>query len=260
MNFDEKSMSTDEDTHPIVNFLIGGVQKGGTTALHQMLSQHPDLFLPETKELHFFNQDKHFALNSDDYTLYHAAFDKRLNATLCGEATPAYIYQQNSAHRIKQYNPNMKWIILLRHPVERAYSQWNMQRNRGIEKLSFEAALEAEKSRLETLPANEAKKYAYADRGLYGSQIKTLLKHFDRSQCLFLTSENLLQQSSLCLAQIFDFLEVNFFPISKSKSHTGNYSSHLSSTSLHDLAGPYLKDIADTEQLTGLDLQSWVRR
>ena len=242
---------------PMVNFVVGGVQKAGTTAIYDILSQHPDIYMPATKELHYFDRDNHFTQQHMQYEYYHQHFAKRKPEQLCGEATPAYIYRAQAVERIQSYNPDMKWIVLLRHPVKRAYSQWNMQRSRGIESLSFEEAVAAEPNRQKTLSDTEKHKYAYTARSTYAPQITRLLQHFEKSQCLFLTNESILDDFDSSLTRLMDFLALDAVAIKPAISHKGNYTSTLSDGTLAKLGEQFSQDIADTAAMTGLDLNHW---
>jgi hypothetical protein len=118
-----------------VAFVIAGTQKGGTTALASYLYEHPEIGMPTVKEVHFFDTEDHFASAEVDYAKYHAYFDPAVRKRLLGDATPIYMYWDAAPPRIWQYNPAMKLILLLRNPITRAYSQWNMERERGSDPL-----------------------------------------------------------------------------------------------------------------------------
>src|SRR5688572_4249341 len=110
---------------PRVTFLIAGVQKGGTTALFDYLGDYPDIVLADAKELHFFD-DEAQDWSAPDYGAYNARFSDPAGRP-CGEATPIYTYWPNSLERIAAYNPAMKLVVMLRDPVERAWSHWRME-------------------------------------------------------------------------------------------------------------------------------------
>ena len=103
---------------PLVSFLIAGVQKGGTTALYDYLSDYPDVALSRIKEVHFFD-DEGQDWRRPDYRAYHARFEAPAGRP-CGEATPIYVYWPNALERVAAYNPAMRFIVTLRDPVERA--------------------------------------------------------------------------------------------------------------------------------------------
>ena len=131
-----------------VDFLIAGAQKGGTNTLDFWLRSHPAIAMAERKEVRYFNDDRLHSDGNPDYAYYHAWFARSAFERMTGEASPVYLYWKPTIARIHQYNPAMKFILLLRDPVDRAYSSWNMQRQRGVESRSFEAAVADELPRL----------------------------------------------------------------------------------------------------------------
>ena len=99
------------------DFLGIGTQKGGTTSLHQWLSHHPQVYLPECKEVHYFDLNYNESQN-----WYKRHFENAKRSQKCGEITPFYLFHPSSAKRIKQTIPEIKLIVLLRDPVERVIS------------------------------------------------------------------------------------------------------------------------------------------
>src|ERR1700694_3244384 len=188
-----------------VDFVIGGTQKGGTSALDSFLRQHPEICMPETrKELHFFDREE----DDRDYKKYHANFQPKPNHRLIGEASPIYMYWNTAPQRISNYNPKMKWILVLRNPAERAFSAWNMETKRGAEKLSFKEAIEKEPERCrEALPLQH-RVYSYTDRGLYAHQVRRLFNIFGKDNCLVFLNEELRTNHQQTLRAVFDFLKV----------------------------------------------------
>ena len=142
---DQPASGSQESPARLPTFVIVGAPKSGTTALATFLGHHPDVFVSNPKEPHFFD----------------AAYDKGMAAYLrdhyggwgqesaAGEATPSYLSVPYVAARIHDSLPKAKVIALLRNPVDRAYSAWWMRRARGMEPLSFAAAVGAERNALE---------------------------------------------------------------------------------------------------------------
>ncbi len=130
-----------------VGFLICGTQKGGTTALDAYLREHPEVCMANAKEVHFFNDGPRFSGGDPDYSPYHAYFSPEPAHKVIGEATPIYMYWETAPRRIWEYNPNMKLIVLLRNPIARAFSHWNMETRRSSETLSFIDAIKNEDER-----------------------------------------------------------------------------------------------------------------
>jgi hypothetical protein len=138
---------------PMVNFLICGTQKGGTSALDAYLKEHPQICMAEQKEVHFFDNEDLFRHKKPAYDIYHSAFSPKVSHKLLGEATPIYMYWYSAPLRIWKYNHSMKLIILLRNPIDRAYSHWNMERVRNTDCVSFWEAIQSEQKRCrESLP------------------------------------------------------------------------------------------------------------
>ena len=131
---------------PQVNFLIAGAQKGGTTALFDYLAGFPDIAMPGTKELHFFDCEAQ-DWDAPDYAAYHERFPNPAGRP-CGEATPIYSYWPNSLERIATYNPAMRLILVLRDPVQRAWSHWRMEYARGPETEPFAWCIREGRQRL----------------------------------------------------------------------------------------------------------------
>lgn len=244
---------------PKVNFLIAGAQKAGTTALHSYLSTHSEIHIPNNKELHFFDNEKNFAKSKPHYDVYHKAFSPNGRKKLLGEATPIYMYWDNAPKRIWQYNPNMKLIIILRNPIERAYSHWNMEYSRGNETLGFSEAIHNESARIrEALPLQH-RIYSYIDRGFYCQQIKKLWFYFGKENILILKHETLRQQPEKTLNAVTDFLEIA--PLQNTKHqevHTATYKQNISEADTVYLINLFKHEIASLEQLLSWNCKEWL--
>ncbi|MEZ5404973.1 MAG: sulfotransferase [Verrucomicrobiia bacterium] len=208
-----------------VNFLIVGTQKGGTTALANFLSQHPEICFAPQKEVHFFDSPQF----QDSTTVeewqknYSQAFPNYQNQTLIGEATPIYMYWPQIAQRIHRYNSNMKLIFLLRNPIERAISHYRMESQRGNETLSFGQACFTEPFRLfqdrnNLSETSSLRRHSYLHRGFYRKQVEQFRRLFPDSQILILKNEDLLNHHDIILKKIYHFLAVkddSFIPKSE---------------------------------------------
>ncbi|NOR87088.1 MAG: sulfotransferase [Bacteroidales bacterium] len=201
--------------HQVPHFIIIGAQKGGTSSLFHYLSQHPQLNLPKKKELHFF--DLNYKKGIDWYKSQFPQLSSDSFKT--GEASPYYLFHPHVPQRIYKDFPNTKIIIMLRNPIDRAYSQYMMQKKRKFDSLpSFDEAIAAEPSRLknETLKLLKIPYYksinhqrlSYLARGMYYSQIKRWLKYFPINQFLFIKSEAFFSNSGKELQKVNDFLEI----------------------------------------------------
>src|SRR5439155_25683479 len=136
-----------------------------------------------------------------------------------GEATPYYLFHPLAASRVHQFLPDVKLIVLLRNPVNRAYSHYNHEIRKGTESLSFEEALEKEPARLngETERLNKDPYYyshnhqhfSYLSRGIYIDQLKTWMNYFPKDRFLIIKSEDLLKNTQFELNRIYKFLELD---------------------------------------------------
>lgn len=238
-----------------VDFVIGGTQKGGTSALDSFLRQHPEICMPTTKkELHFFDR----AEENRDYNAYHANFKPERQHRMIGEASPIYMYWETAPARIRNYNPKMKWILALRNPVERAFSAWNMETKRGKEKLSFAEAIEREAERCrEALPLQH-RVYSYVDRGFYAHQVQRVFDIFGRESVLVLLSEELRNEHQKTLRSVFEFLGVDssFVPPEASVFEQ-EYVDKIDNQLRARLLEMFYFDIKELEKLIGRNLSAW---
>ena len=241
-----------------VDFVIGGTQKGGTSALDSFLRQHPQVCMPTTrKELHFFDREE----ENRDYKKYHANFRPKPQHRAIGEASPIYMYWETAPYRIWKYNPKTKWILALRNPVERAFSAWNMEAKRGKEKLSFAEAISKEpERRREALPLQH-RVYSYVDRGFYAHQVRRLFNIFGEENCLVLLSEELRKEHQTTLRRVFAFLGVDssFVPPEASVFEQ-EYSIQIDNQLRSLLIDMFYFDIKELEKMLGRDLSSWYKK
>ncbi|HEY7944924.1 MAG TPA: sulfotransferase domain-containing protein [Casimicrobiaceae bacterium] len=242
-----------------VAFVVAGTQKGGTTALASYLFQHPEIGLPRDKEAHFFDKEHNFASAETDYAGYHANFNPAVRNRLLGDATPIYMYWESAPQRIHDYNPAMKLIMLLRNPVTRAYSHWNMEHARRSDPLPFEQAIRAEPERSgEALPFQH-RKYSYIDRGLYSRQIHRIWRLFPAGQTLILKSEELRHSPQAALARITDFLGVARFPPVRPRSvHARPYEAPMSAGARSYLCEVFAPEVRTLEEMLGWDCADWL--
>ncbi len=242
-----------------VAFLIAGTQKGGTTALNSYLNLHSEISMAESKEVHFFDNEENFVKTEVDYSIYHSFFSTELPYCLFGDATPIYMYWYPAPRRIWEYNPEMKWILILRNPIERAFSHWNMQRDRGWEKLAFLDAVKNERVRYrETLP-NQHRIHSYVDRGFYTEQIRRIWHYFPVEQTLFLKTEELRNKPKNTLNKVYDFLGLERLTHVESKTvHSRKYTSQLTESEKNYLKHVYEFEIKELERMLGWNCSEWL--
>lgn len=242
-----------------VDFLIGGVQKGGTTALFDYLHDVPGLALAPVKEVHFFDNEA-VDWAEPDYGAYHQAFPQG-PAAARGEATPIYIYWPNCLERIARYNPAMKLVFLFRDPAERAWSQWKMEYARGLETEPFAWCIREGRARVADDPDMPGfhRVFSYIERGFYGRQLAHALSLFPREQILCLASNDLKRAPDETVRRVCRFLgaaepDHALGPRVLNVSQAMDYGSTLTPEDLAYMAGLFRDDLAAFEALSGLSL------
>jgi sulfotransferase family protein len=184
-------------------FLIIGAMKGGTSTLARTLAQHPQVFVPRGKEMHFF--DQHFDRGLDWYRSW---FEDAGAATAVGEASPTYLHNDEALSRMAGTLPDARLIAILRDPVDRAYSHYWHNVRRGREPLSFREALEAEPGRRES-PSGRKGVYAYVDQGRYVRQLQKVVMLYPREALLVLVLEEFSRDPVDGLRAVWRFLRVD---------------------------------------------------
>jgi sulfotransferase family protein len=186
------------------NFFVLGVPKCGTTTLHEVLIAHPNIFMTKQKEPRFFDTDTYYNRGFDRYLRDHfrgaAGFKAR------GEATPTYLRSGKARDRIRgDLGKDLRFVVILRDPVKRAWSAYLQECRRGLETETFERALELEPTRLSRDPTCAA----YFLGGLYARQLRVWFEAFPREHFLVLLTEDLAERPAAVARQAFAFLEVD---------------------------------------------------
>lgn len=209
------------------DFVLIGVQKGGTTSLYDFITRHPRIARAARKEIHYFTDYHRFGP-----AWYKSSFPTRWTVRpgmVTGEADTMYMFHREVPGRMRRLLPDVKLIAILRNPVDRAYSHWQMNAHTGElipSKLTFEEALALEKEvwsghdgvRMSTgAKANiwERQVNSYLARGMYADQLEYWFRHYPRERFLVLSTEDLRREPGQVLDKVFDFLGVQSY-------HTGN--------------------------------------
>jgi hypothetical protein len=202
---------------PLPDFLIIGAQKAGTTSLHAYLCEHSRVPAPTKKEVHFFDHEFH---RGTDW--YRAHFQRYEEGTVSGESTPYYLFHPLAPQRAAEVLPDCKLIVLLRNPVDRAFSHHNHERALGYETLDFEQAIEAEPARLageeERLAREPGSRsfahqhHSYLARGRYAGQLERWFESFDRERLLVLGAEDLFTEPGGIVGEAQEFLGLDVEP------------------------------------------------
>jgi hypothetical protein len=202
-------------------FLVIGAPKAGSTAVHQALVLHPQLFLSDPKEPKFFltggrrpsrrdHRGPGDAHSRQEWVWqrerYERLFDAAPPGTLRGESTPFYLWDTAAHLRIEAMIPDVKLIAIIRDPIDRAYSNWTHLRADGLEpEPDFRTACGLEQRRI---AAGHAPFWRYLELGRYGEQLDHLFGVFPRSQVHVLRYRDLIDDQQNSLDAIFAFLGV----------------------------------------------------
>ncbi|HWY40953.1 MAG TPA: sulfotransferase [Chthoniobacterales bacterium] len=249
-----------------LDFIVPGAQKSGTTALHYFLSKHPQISLPDRQELHFFDDEEVFSRAPVDYQILHGNFRSRRKSLLpvrsgfAGEVTPSYLYWKPAMERIRNYNPQIKLVILLRNPIDRAFAHWNMQRFNDREPLDFLDALKEEPRRIAQPLSLESRRFAYVDRGFYSEQLDRVFNFFPRRQVRIIKFEDFRDRKQEALDAIFDFLGAKRLGVARDKDrNVVPYERGMTPEERKYLAEVFAEEIAKLEKMLGWDLAEWKR-
>lgn len=236
-----RSWSSDQRVLP--DFIIIGAQKAGTSSLYSYLIQHPGILPALDKEVHFFDSPSNRSQGLSWYRKYFCTMSEKQKLQtklgylpLTGEATPSLLFDLHAPKFVKQTLPNVKIIVLLRDPVERAFSHYHHNRRfEGREPLSFEEAIEQEPNRTydkmkawqndENYIDVSIGHYAYIQRGFYDEQLNRWFKYFNRDNFCILKSEDFFENPQNKLAKVTSFLDLPNYTFEVSKiSNSGSYS------------------------------------
>ena len=238
-------------------FLCVGAQKAGTTTLHALLSLHPEIYLPQQKELQYFSL--HYA---EGLEWYQNCFAGATSSQCIGEITPYYLFHPYVAERIANDLGKIRIIILLRDPVARTLSHYAHAYRHCFETLPLEQALAMETSRLSgadnVLKLSDGKhqqhqECSYLNRSLYRMQVNRYWECFGRENVLILPCERLFSRPWQVLKKIFAFLNVSM--ISKPpRSMLRAHKNQGVSTRAQDLVQRLRHELTDSYQFASDEL------
>jgi hypothetical protein len=202
----------DASSRPLPAFIIIGEMKCGSTALYEYLMSHSGIARPIQKEIHYYSH--YFCRGLRWYKSHFPTTHEIAAGAVSGEASPSYLFHPKAPERLAETAPDTRVIALLRNPVERAYSHYAYERNRGTEPLdSFEDALAAEARRMERPSLAERSHnrssrriYSYLGRGNYAKHLNRWLEFFSQDQILVLNSEDLRRVPAATVRRVLDWL------------------------------------------------------
>jgi hypothetical protein len=199
------------------NFMIIGAAKSGTSALYRYSRQHPEIYMSQVKETHFFSY-KDAPPNTigpgdsvnqaiTDMATYLTLFEDAGEARAIGEASPTYLYSARAPRLIKEYIPEARLIAILRQPADRAFSAFMHVTRDGREPIAdFAEALKLEEERI---ALNWGPIWHYTKIGFYSEQIRRYYELFEREQIKVYLYDDFSARPIDVLQDIFRFLDVN---------------------------------------------------
>lgn len=207
----------------MIDFLVLGTAKAGTTSLYDLLDRHPATCMSQPKETWYFDGEvTDFSIET--YRERH--FPKRAQGKRLGEVATSYLYCPHVARRIASALPNARLIAVLRDPIARAYSDWWMMHTRGFDPLSFDEAIENNLERLDKgrdlssaadwadhladIRKNGALRYrTYVDYGFYGTQLRRYEDARRDGRLMILQFEKMKRDGLSYLEKVFEFLDLS---------------------------------------------------
>jgi hypothetical protein len=206
------------------DFLIIGAQRSGTSSLFKYLAAHPCVRRAIRKEVSFFS--RWYSKGEDWYrSHFPTSLEVRLlqslraSRILTFEASPSYFYHPHAGGRASQLIPEAKIVVLLRNPIDRAFSDYRHMVRLGYETLSFEEAIEKEAERIQaererlledhSYDSPTFLRFSYYSRGLYADQLEVWFSHFPRERFFIARSEDFFARTGEIYGQILSFLGIS---------------------------------------------------
>lgn len=250
------------------DFIIVGAQKAGTTAAARNLDLHPSISMFRgvtcfgQKEIEFFNQ--HWNMGGD---WYRSHFDG--SNRLLGEKTAELLHRTICHHRMHLTCPDAKLVVILRSPVERAFSQWRMAVfHKGDEQRSFEEVIEHEMRQIDDPQyldhfseccegETSTWRQGYVLKGMYARQLKSLLGFFPSSQVLVLIAEKILCNMDAEYAKLMEFLGVDVLRLAFDRHFVGKPYQEMPSTTRRLLQTFYRGHNERLFEMIGYEAPGW---
>jgi hypothetical protein len=202
----------DADRRSLPDFVILGAQRAGSTTLYRALVGHPQVRRALLKEIHYFDLNYERGLR-----WYRAHFPHPKRGTITGEASPYYLFHPRVPQRVAGDLPDARFLVVMRDPVARAYSQYRLGRQHGSEPLAtFEDAIDAEDERLaadaerfasdETYRSRAHASHSYLARGRYAEQLERWFDAVPRERFFVIASETLWAEPEETYGRAVSFL------------------------------------------------------
>ena len=250
-------------------FLILGEKRCGTTSLHRYITQHPNVLGPlAPKSTHYF--DTKFGKNLDWYGSYFwpetiiEKLERKNGPMLAGESSPYYFFHPTAPERIAQTLPDVKVLVLLREPAKRAWSNFQYERDKGNEMMSFAEAIAAEPAR--TIGEEQRlrddvdyvsrlhRTFSYVDRGRYYRSLTRLYRSIPPDRVQVIRSEDLYGDTAGVMSTVQDFLGLAPVPVENTAAGRANRPEKAPVEVLQHIRTTLADDTAALNELLGRQL------
>jgi hypothetical protein len=231
-----------------MDFIIIGVQRGGTSSLSKNLAAHPEIFIDDDKnqgkaEVHYFDLNLQKGIH-----WYKKQFNYSYKCV--GEKSPDLINLPYTFPIIQSVNAFVKLIVLLRDPIERAFSAWKLEVSRNREMRSFQEAI---KDELENPKVKNETFYTiqklYLQRGLYAKYVSQLLEWFPKQNIFFILFDDIRDNPSPVYKKLYQFLNVKHIQQNYEKEHVSADTSKLNLSIREKLKKYFEKDVKELEKI-----------
>ena len=252
------------------NFICVGAGRCGTSSVYKYLSEHPEVYMSPIKEINYFGiRDIETNKNGITFSEYSYYFLGKQETQVCvGEISPAYLTLPESALQIKELLKDVKILIFLRDPIERAISQYKHHVNQHQQKDINEYFINGLKKR-STMKHHEYR-FQWFDpakniaQSMYSEGVQQYLELFGSNLVKIMRYDDLKNTPSLFLDNLCDFLQINQDDSSKTLSKENSSSNELTvNTKLnHEVKNQLLElfkpDLANLDKMTGLETELWL--
>lgn len=217
----------------VPDFILGGVMKSGTTLLHSLLQNHPQVkIIDRNMDYAYFDDDRIFIRGKEWYlSLFEGVMKDKQEGEIIGQTSADCNFNPHSVERIMEHNPDMKLIFILRHPIDRAYSLYWHQYGMGREFRRFEQAIAKEPNLIKKSYYN-FKNYSYLERGRYYRQFNEIIKLVPAKNLLILDFDSFVKNTKptvnvvlgfLGLSKVEDIEELNFSKLPRNPAKIPTY-------------------------------------
>jgi hypothetical protein len=247
-------------------FCIAGTQKSATTSLSSLLDKHPQVRRAPRKEMHYFDQEDR---DWDDPDFSDFRVPARPDKLALGDATPLYMWWPQALERIRAYNPEMRFLVTFRDPIDRLFSQWGMNRNRWPdaahdwpEFLTTLAPDGLEERIPDGLDVHDYRMNSGVVRGYYGQQLERGFELFGRERFHLVEFGSFLGDHTRHLDAVTDFLGLARYDAHPDLPHGMRGKESITGTAptgrdVEVLVERYRDDFERFKTLSGLDVSGW---